>query len=289
MPTCKGMDHATALKACRALHKKQGKSYYFAAMFFPKPMREATYALYAFFRVADEVVDAPGIDPGQALVRLDGFRKAWHEAYATKQAEDPVLYAAQEVFHQYDIPLAYADVFLEAMAQDLSKARYATYAELERYMYGSAAVVGLMMTRVIGTDGSAWEDVAEPAKKLGEAMQLTNFLRDVKEDMEDRGRVYLPQDELAAAGLADGDLARHVHDRRWEQFMRTQVARADRLYAEAEPGIRRLHPSGRFAVRLASRLYQQILRKIEGQAYDIFTSRAKTSTAEKIAIAWKSL
>lgn len=283
------MDQVTALKACRALQAKHGKSYYFATRLFPKPLREATYALYAFFRVPDEIVDTTSQSPEQAAAALEEFRKNWREAYQKKYSENPILFAAQHVFHQYCIPPEYAEIFLDAMVQDTWKSDYANYAELEKYMYGSAAVVGLMMVRVIGTNGQPWETVEIQAKKLGEAMQLTNFLRDIREDDDLRGRIYLPQDELKNFGLSKEDVQEFVASESWNEFMKFQIARADRLYAEARHGISGLHPQGRVAVRVAARLYQEILRKIEQQNYNVFEKRASTSTWEKLKLTIKEL
>lgn len=283
------MDQVTALKACRALQAKHGKSYYFATRLFPKPLREATYALYAFFRVPDEIVDTTSQTPQQAAEALETFRADWRKAYQEKDTEHPVLYAAQQVFHQYQIPPEYAEIFLDAMVQDTWKTDYANYAELEKYMYGSAAVVGLMMVRVIGTNGQSWESVETQAKKLGEAMQLTNFLRDIREDFDLRNRVYLPQDELSKFGLSREDIQEFVASESWNEFMKFQIARADKLYAEARQGIQGLHPQGRTAVRVAARLYQEILRKIEQQNYNVFEKRASTSTWEKLTLTIKEL
>lgn len=250
-----------AYQECQRIHAKHGKSYYFATRFFPKDLRLATYALYAFFRLPDEMVDNPsGRDPKGELER---FRAEWRSGVSTH----PVLMAARDTFDRYHIPFQYSEVFLDAMIQDTWKTTYATYAELESYMYGSAAVVGLMMSHVIGFESGA----LAYAEKLGYAMQLTNFLRDINEDKEKRGRVYMPQDELARFG--DDRIA----------FMKFQIARADALYDEANQGIPLLHARGRFAVRAASDLYREILRKIEKQNYDVAT-RARTSFWEKIFI-----
>jgi len=190
------------------------------------------------------------------------------------------LQATSYVFHKYSIPFAYSEAFLKAMQQDLQKTRYATYEELQAYMYGSAAVVGLMMTHVIGfSDPRA----IEYAEKLGYAMQLTNFLRDIREDLDQRGRIYLPEDELERFGIREASLASGLVDENWKRFMRFQIERADRLYEEANQGIRFLRPRGRLAVRVGSDLYRMILRKIEGQDYDIFKTRARTSGWEKLS------
>lgn len=193
------------------------------------------------------------------------------QGQTTKDETGMVLWATADTFHRYRIPFEYSESFLEAMIQDTWKASYATYEELRSYMYGSAAVVGLMMCHVIG-----FEKEALPyAEKLGYAMQLTNFLRDIEEDKRLRGRTYLPQDELARFGSDKIG------------FMKFQIDRADRLYDEANQGIRFLHPRGRFAVRAASDLYREILRKIEARGYDV-SVRVRTSLLEKILITMKS-
>jgi phytoene synthase len=208
-----------------------------------------------------------------------GWREAWKEAYATGVSDDPVLFATAWVFRRFSIPFEYSEAFLQAMEQDLEKTRYATYEELRAYMYGSAAVVGLMMTHVIGFSGP---EALSRAEALGYAMQLTNFLRDIREDDEERGRIYLPQDELATFGLGDDDIHGRCIDARFQAFMQFQVARADRLYEEANHGIPFLARRGRLGVRAGSDLYRMILRKIEQQHYDIYSQRARTSLFEKI-------
>lgn len=267
----------SAFDACRAIHKRHGTSYYFATRLFPRDLRLATHALYAFFRIPDEIVDTEaGAEKG---ARLLAWRMAWKEAYATGDSEDPVLFATAWVFRRFSIPFEYSEAFLQAMEQDLEKIRYANYDELRAYMYGSAAVVGLMMTHVIGfSDPQA----LVRAEALGYAMQLTNFLRDIREDDEERGRIYLPQDELTSFGLGDRDIHERCVDARFKAFMRFQIARADRLYEEANQGIPLLARRGRLGVRAGSDLYRMILRKIEQQQYDVYSQRARTSLFEKI-------
>lgn len=275
-----------AIRHCRALHRMHGKSYYFATALFPKDLRDATYALYAFFRVPDNLVDAAHADVVQAEAALDAFQEGWQRAYQAKTSDDPVLHATQWVFHQYRIPFALSTDFLQAMRQDLHETRYATYEALRQYMWGSAAVVGHMMCYVIGMNDPRALPFAE---KLGYAMQLTNFLRDIGEDVDDRGRIYLPADERAAFGVTDEVVQAHQMSPEFISFLQEQIARADRLYAEAEPGIALLHPRGRSAVRVASRLYQQILRKIEANQYRVFEGRVRTSFLEKCILALRAL
>ncbi|HVF10736.1 MAG TPA: phytoene/squalene synthase family protein [Abditibacteriaceae bacterium] len=274
-----------AFEVARRLHKKHGKSYYFATRLFPAEIRLATYALYGFFRVPDEIVDnSPQHDVEDVLAvteKLTAWRNAWEAAYRTGDAADPILRVTSYVFHRYGIPYEYSEYFLNAMLTDLTKTSYRDYDELRRYMHGSAAVVGLMMTHVIGyTDMRALHHAAQ----LGYAMQLTNFLRDIDEDYVLRKRVYLPQDELASYGLSTADIANRNFSRRFEYFMHFQCTRAHNLYEEANRGISLLQPEGRLPVRVASELYRAILKKLEARNYNIFRGRARTSLSEKLML-----
>ncbi len=268
-----------AFAECRTYLETHGKSYAYATRSFPLSMRNATYALYAFFRIPDEFVDNPDQNPTEALLN---WKKQWHDAYTSRRSPHQVLFATAEVFHQYNIPFEYSEDFLNAMLQDITVDRYATYADLEKYMYGSAAVVGLMMSHVIGyTD----ERALTYATKLGYAMQLTNFLRDIREDLEDRGRIYLPQEDLNRFHVTEADIKNQRVTPAFKQLMQFEIARADQLYEEANQGIALLHRAGRPAVQIASDLYRLILRKIESAEYKIFTQRVRTNLLEK---AWHS-
>lgn len=275
------------IEICRRLHKKHGNSYYFATKFFPKHIRHATYALYAFFRIPDEIVDNPEVsNPDLVKKELFLWQDKWNQAYKTQQSDEPVLRATAEVFHTYGIPFEYSEAFLDAMIQDTSKSRYETYQELEHYMYGSAAVVGLMMTHVIGFRS---QKALEYAKQLGYAMQLTNFLRDIDEDYLQRDRIYLPQEDLARFELSDRDIQKQKASKDFQKMMKFQIKRTRKLYDESEQGIELLSKEGQFAVRAASILYGAILGKIEQADYDIFNKRVSTSFWEKLMLLKKAL
>lgn len=265
----------------KKLQKQHGTSYYFATAFFPRDIRDATYALYGFFRIPDEIVDsAQGTNNEDIKKLLQAFCDDWKQCYKGKGSENPVIRAAAYVFHTYNIPYKLSEDFLDAMMQDTEKTTYATYAELEDYMYGSACTVGLMMSHVIGFKRP---QTLEYAKKLGIAMQLTNFLRDIGEDYAHRGRVYMPQDELAQFGVTDEIQTGRITPE-FVAFMQFQVARAHRLYRESDPGIAELHRRGQLAVRLASLLYERILTKIEEAGYNTLKSRVRTELPEKIRV-----
>jgi phytoene synthase len=191
---------------------------------------------------------------------------------------DPVLLAWEIVRRQYGISGIYVDQLFEGIAQDLETFRYPSFDALANYCYGVASTVGLMCMQIIGYAGP---EAVPYAVRLGVAMQLTNILRDVAEDWR-RGRLYLPLEELRAFGLDEQDVAAGRVDDRWRQFMRFQVARVRRLYAEALLGIMLLNPDGRLAVAAAAELYQGILDVIEASGYDVFSRRAHLSDRAKL-------
>lgn len=269
-----------ALAACRQIQKKHGRSYYFATLFLPARMRLATFALYAFFRVPDEIVDNPQVkSEDEVKTRLLAWRDKWRQAWRDQASNEPVLLAAAWVFRKYNIPYRLSEDFLAAMVQDTEKKEYQTYAELEKYMYGSAGVVGMMMCYVIGfSDPQA----LELAQKVGRAMQLTNFLRDIDEDYARRGRIYLPTEELARFGLSLQDIIQKNFSPDFSRFMDFQIARARKLYSTGLNGLEYLAPPGRLAVRTAAVLYGAILDKIKKQGNNVFAGRAHTGLAEKL-------
>lgn len=271
-----------AYAACEAITRLNSRTFYTATALMPAEKRRAIRALYAFCRVSDDIVDTL---PHNRREHLNAWRKALREP---PPKENAVLVAWYEIRHRYHIPPLYAEHLLEALEQDLSVTRYATFDELAHYCYGVASTVGLMSMHIIGYTDTA----AIPyAIKLGVALQLTNILRDVGEDWA-QGRLYLPQDELAAFGLDEDDIAAGRVDDRWRAFMRFQIARARRLYAESLPGVAYLHRDGRFAVAAAAELYRAILDDIETHDYDVFTRRAHISDMRKLrmlpGIAWRA-
>lgn len=270
---------------CAKIQKKHGKSYYFATLFLPREKKLATHALYAFFRMPDEFVDNPEVkDDSAARKKLLDWKKEWERAYRTGGSDDPVLNATSFIFKEFKIPYEYSISFLDAMIMDTEKKSYRDYDELKRYMFGSAAVVGLMMIHVIGYSD---EKALGYAEDLGYAMQLTNFLRDVKEDYEVRGRIYLPAEEMKTFGMTQEDLSLHSVSGSFISLMKFQIQRARALYRNADKGFLLLNKDGRFAVKTASVLYEAILDKIEKQQYDIFAGRAHTGLIEKILLAMK--
>lgn len=275
------------LRICRSLNKKHGLNYYYAAAFFPAELRRSVYALYAFLRVPDEIADN-NRSGGEERIKaeLSAWLGKWRAACRKDVSDEPVLRSALSAFRRHNIPYGYSEDFFRSMFMDSEKREYANYAELREYMYGSACVVGLMLCYIIGFNDPR---ALEYASCLGEAMQLTNFLRDIDEDYRQRGRIYMPRDELAACGLSREDIARRRFSPAFRDFMKLQVERSAGLYRRAQPGIAMLDKRGRLAVRVASAFYSRILVKIKQMDYNIFLGRARSGTAEKTVLALRTL
>lgn len=258
---------------CEALTAVHSRSFHLTSGLLPAAKRRAARALYAFCRVTDDIVDR---QEGDVETLLDAWRE---EALApAPPAEHLVAAAWADTRTRYDVPLRYAEQLIDGVARDLAQTRYDTFEELATYCYGVASTVGLMSMHIIGFAGP---DAVPYAIKLGVALQLTNILRDVGEDWR-AGRVYLPQEELAAFGLSEDDLAAGRVDDRWRDFMRFQIARNRRLYEEAWPGIALLRRDGRFAIAAAADVYRAILADIEAHGYDVFNRRAYVSKWGKL-------
>ncbi|MDX2064632.1 MAG: phytoene/squalene synthase family protein [Fimbriimonadaceae bacterium] len=274
-------------RECQRWHREYGTTYYFATQLFPRRYRERVHALYAFVRVPDEWVDNPGErTPTQVRELLRDYRTELRLATTGVRPETPVLRAFADVVRETGMPLSEPLCFLDAMEQDLTVTRYATFDALLGYTRGSAAAVGLMMCHAL--DVRPCDETARAAMALGDAMQLTNFLRDVGEDAR-RGRIYLPQADLAEFGVSERDILEGRMTPEFVRLMEFQIGRARELYARSDLGIPALPSFARPAVRCARLLYAQILDKIEQRGYDVFSGRARTSRSEKLATAARVL
>ena len=275
------------LLECKDITRKYGTSFYFATQFFPRETRDGIYAIYAFARIPDEIVDDPDKKGReQTLARLNEWRERWLTAMDAGGSEDDVMNAIVHMFRKYEIPVEEGEAFLRSMFMDEEKFSYENYAELEDYMYGSAGVIGLMVTRIVGYSSEA---AFSHAIKLGYAFQLTNFLRDIREDYEELGRVYMPKDELARFGLSENDISAKVNDGRFVEFMKWQIARNREIYKEALPGIPMLAWRGRLAVRISYVLYKAILAEIERVNYNVYLGRVRTDLRQKLWLSAKAL
>ncbi|MCR3750387.1 phytoene/squalene synthase family protein [Lentzea californiensis] len=280
-----------AYRRCRELNAQHGRTYYLATRLLSAEQRPAVHALYGFARWVDDVVDDLHSGPDEksaALLAIDGRLQTALRDGAT---DDPVLAALVDTVHRYDIPVRHFQDFMESMRMDLTVTDYPTFTDLEQYVHGSAAVIGLQVLPVLGTSVPRAE--AEPAAAaLGVAFQLTNFIRDIGEDL-DRGRVYLPADELAAFGVDRERLMRARAEGRADQqvraALRDQVRRARQVYERAWPGIGMLAPRSRPCVLTAYRLYGRILDLVEHADCDVLSRRVVVSNGRRLAVALPAL
>jgi phytoene synthase len=264
---------------CRRLTSAHGTTYFWAAAVLPREDRRHVWALYAFARHADDIVDSlDGRPLSEREAALRDLGQRLFDDLERGSSDDPVLAAVVHTTRKLDIDPGCFERFLGSMTMDLTVTGYDTWADLLDYMDGSAAVIGEMMLPILRpTTPSA----IGPARDLGLAFQLTNFLRDVGEDL-DRGRIYLPREDLERFGA---DPARRSVDDQWRRLMESEIERNRRLYVSADTGIAAL--KGRYArcVRAARQLYSQILDGIEDAGYDVFSARVRIPTWRKIATA----
>ena len=262
-----------AYQACTDLTRNHSKTFFLTSGLLGSEAQDAARALYAFCRISDDLADQ---EINHRSAKLEDWKRRSLSEHPRQDDLIPLAWADTRA--RYGIPMEYAEQLLEGVAQDLTKTRYENFDELAHYSYGVASTVGLMTMHIIGFSGPK----AIPyAIKLGVALQLTNILRDVGEDWQN-GRVYLPQDELAAFGLTDEDIARGEVTENWRAFMRFQIERNRQLFSEAMPGIAMLGHQGQLAIAASAELYQAILEDIEANDYDVFTKRAHLSNSEKL-------
>lgn len=271
---------------CKRLNSLHGKTYYLATLLLPKEKRPFVHALYGFARYADEIVDdlASTLTPEEKAEVLNTWSSGVLSDLAIGKSHDAVGAALVDTVKRFDIPHQHFVDFLHSMEMDLTVGTYATYRDLSEYVYGSAAVIGLQMVPILGPLS---EEAYLPAEKLGIAFQLANFIRDVAEDL-DRGRIYLPLDELAADGVDQEMLYARKLTPEIVCALKFQIARVRELQKEADPGIELLHPTSRPCIRAASELYCGIVDEVEAIGYDIFNKRAQTSMARRIRVAGKA-
>ena len=274
-----------AYETCRRLNAAHGRTYYLSTLLLPPAKRPYVHALYGFARYADELVDDLDHPDPDALV-------AWSERFLADldrgASTDPVSSAAIHTARTWGIGRDTFEAFLASMRMDITVTGYDTYADLQHYMYGSAAVIGLQMVPILEPLPGTLDRAAHHARLLGEAFQMSNFVRDVAEDLR-RGRVYLPQEDLDRFGVTRADLAPgptppHVRD-----LLAFEIGRTRALYAEARPGIDLLHPSSRDCIRTAFELYGGILGAVEKADYQVLDRRVGVPLPRRVAVALPAL
>lgn len=284
-------DLAEAYERCRELHRRHGRTYYLATRLLPAWKRRHVHALYGFTRYADEIVDRTEALPvTQRAQRLAEWSRSFVAGLHGEPVDDPLLPAVLHTIAVFGLDRSDFASFLDSMAMDLTVEHYPRYADLLDYMEGSAAVIGTMMLPILGSP----EPVAarEPARQLGLAFQLTNFIRDVAEDL-DRGRTYLPDEDLDRFGVTRADLvaaaARGAATPPIRALIEYEVRRARWHYAAAAAGVILLDPASQVCIRTAYVLYGGILDEVVAADYDVFGRRAVVPGRRRMATVLRAL
>jgi phytoene synthase len=270
---------------CRQLNKRNGTTYYWATQVLPAVKRHHVHALYGFCRHADDIVDDLAATSTDVRAKaLADFGDRFFEDLEAGDSDDLVLKAMVHTVRAFRIDPDCVRRFLASMTMDLTVERYETYDDLLVYMDGSAAVIGEMMLPILEpTDPAA----LEPARELGNAFQLTNFLRDIDEDL-DRGRIYVPQEDIRRFG-AESAFETRTATPAFVELLRFEIERTRALYRYADTGIGHLPERSARCIRAARQLYARILDEIEAQDHDVFHGRARVATWRKAAMAGRAL
>ena len=268
---------------CKELNKQYGKTYYLATLLLPPAKRPFVHALYGLARYADEIVDDMSSEQSDAQrrARLEEWSGTFLADLATGTSTELIISAVIDTASRWRIPRAHFEAFFASMAMDLTITEYQTYEDLHAYVYGSAAVIGLQVVPILEPSQEAAYDYAVD---LGIAFQLANFIRDVNEDL-DRGRVYLPLDELAQFGVTRADLEQRVATPAIKQALAFQVARVRALEERSRTGIAMLHPATRPCIDAARELYCGIVDEVERIDFEVFDQRARVSMARRLRVA----
>ncbi len=291
-----GAQIAEAYRICREIARKEARNFYYSFVALPEAKRDAICAVYAFMRHADDLSDDENLSVAERQARLDQWLKAWHEASQGGVADDPVFLALRDAQKRFEIPSQLLEQLVEGTTMDLrrgektedrTKLNYDTYEafdDLYRYCYLVASVVGLVCIRIFGYHDPRAEKLAE---ETGIAFQLTNILRDVREDAE-RGRIYLPLEDLRRFGVTPKQLA-EVHDQRGltepvRELLQWEERRAEEYYDSGKKLLPLIDADSRPALWVLITIYHRLLLKIKGKGYNVFSTRVSVPGYEKLAI-----
>ena len=282
----------SAYLQARRLNARHGRTYFLATLLLPPAKRPHVHALYGFARYADDLVDNldPAVDAAQRAAAFTRWSDAVLADLDRGRSADPICQALLHTVRTWRLPRSYFADFLDSMRADLVVTSYPSYADLADYMWGSSAVIGLQMLPILGRadPGVPASELQQRATELGLAFQLTNFIRDVGEDL-DRGRIYLPLESLREFGVEPAQLhaaqATGTVDEPIRRLIRFEVERAHGLYDSAEPGIALVHPTSRDCLRTAFTLYRDILFRVQQAGYNVFAGRAAVPLRRRARVA----
>jgi 15-cis-phytoene synthase len=277
-----GLDEA--YDHCQELTRREAKNFYYGFMLLPNGQRRAIYAAYAFARTCDDIADA-GLPPGEARSQLAAYRRSLEECLAGRPA-GPVFEALRQTVEKYGVPRQHLFDLITGVEMDLTRARYETFDELKGYCYHVASVVGLISIEIFGYTGG--EEARRYAADLGIALQLTNIMRDIREDAG-RGRIYLPLDEIGWFGHSEADLLAGRATQEFRQLIAFQADRARHYYAQGRKLLPFLPARARACVGVMAGIYRTILDDIERDPGVVFRRRVSLSAGQKLALAGKEL
>ncbi|ACO32435.1 MULTISPECIES: phytoene/squalene synthase family protein [Acidobacterium] len=285
-----------AYRICREIARREAKNFYYSFVALPEAKRNAICAVYAFMRHADDLSDDESLPLAARREKMQAWLDAWHSAAAGAPGEDPVFLALTDAQQRFGITTELLDQLVQGTAMDLYREEgaaafdtYATFEDLYRYCYYVASVVGLVCIRIFGYTDPRAEKLAE---ETGIAFQLTNILRDVREDVE-RGRIYLPQEDMAAAGVTAEELAALKDGRQLtagqRALLQKEAARAQQYYRSGYALLPLISPDARPALGVLIGIYHRLLEQIEARQYDVFSERISVSTPLKLVILSRGL
>jgi len=268
---------------CRQLNAEHGKTYYLATLLLPPAKRPYVHALYGFARYADEIVDdlASTLTEAEKTQQLNAWGNEFLAKFDSGETDDPVCIAVLDTVRRWNIPRDHFEAFLHSMTMDLTVTEYQTYEDLYEYVYGSAAVIGLQMVPILEPTS---QDAYKYATELGVAFQLANFIRDVGEDLE-RGRVYLPLQELAQFGVSRADLEARIATPEIKAALKFQIERVRQLEQSSRTGIAMLGAQSQPCIETARILYCGIVDAVEQIDYEVFSKRATVAVSRRLKVA----
>ncbi len=267
------------------LPQQQSTNFFYSFSFLPRAEREAMHTVYAFCRYTDDIVDAEPADYEPINVQKKRENLAWWRKEVDRcydgQSQHPILRPLSSVVRRFAIPRQYLHILIDGCERDLVQARYDTFNDLKDYCYGVASIVGLMCIEIFGYK---YDETKEYAVNLGYALQLTNILRDIRQDAE-RGRIYIPREDMARFGYSEQELLDRVYDERFVELMRFETRRAREFYHRARAALRPDEKKTMFAAEIMDAIYYRLLEKIEMRNFDVFSKRISVSTPHKVLIA----
>jgi phytoene synthase len=265
---------------CRRVARTRARNFYYSFVLLPKPQRNAICAMYAFNRRCDDLSDGPEA----AREAVEGWRGALEESLAGRPGQDPLWPAFRDTVERYKIPHEYFQEMIDGIASDLQPRRMQTFDELYRYCYQVASVVGLTIIHIFGFKS---KDALPLAEKCGVAFQLTNILRDVREDAA-RGRVYIPEEDLRRFHVPVSDLEEGKRSEEFVALMEFETVRAKAYYKESTPLVEMVDPHARPSLWALIQIYSRLLARIEQTNYDVLAGRVRVPTREKLRIIAKA-